>query len=388
MSAAAVSGGWLDAPRRLRDRLLASEGFRHWAAGFPLTRALARRRARRLFDLCAGFVYSQVLLACVRLDLFEALRGGPLEAAALAPRLGLDVAACERLLKAAAALELVESRARGRWGLGPFGAVLVGNEAVRAMVEHHALVYVDLRDPVALLRGESTATGLERYWAYAADAPLDGLAGERVVDYTRLMSSSQPLVAADVLDAYPLGRHACLLDAGGGDGTFLRACARRAPALRLVLFDLPPVAARARAAFEQAGLGARATAVGGDFFRDPWPRGADVVSLVRVVHDHDDAAVALLLRRAREALPPGGTLLLAEPFAGTPGAETVGDAYFGFYLLAMGRHRAGRARTVRELREMLGRAGFVDVREVPTRQPLQTGLLVARTPEQELDDRR
>ena len=47
------------------------------------------------------------------------------------------------------------------------------------------------------------------------------------------------------------------------------------------------------------------------------------------------------------ALPPGGTLLLAEPMAGTPGAEPVGDAYFGFYLLAMGSGRpahAGRAR--------------------------------------------
>ena len=380
MSAAAVQGGWLDAPRRLRDRLLASAGFRHWAAAFPLTRSLARRRARQLFDLCAGFVYSQVLLACVRLEVFEVLRNGPLTPAELAPRLGLDGPACERLLKAAAALQLVEPRRGGRWGLGALGAVMVGNEAVRAMVEHHALVYADLRDPVALLRGESAATGLERYWAYAADAPLEGLAGERVADYTRLMSSSQPLVAADVLDAYPLARHARLLDAGGGDGTFLRACARRAPQLQLVLFDLPPVAARARAAFEREGLAARATAVGGDFFRDPWPQGADVVSLVRVVHDHDDEAVALLLRRAREALPPGGTLLVAEPFAGTPGAETVGDAYFGFYLLAMGRHRAGRARSVAELRQMLARAGFAGVREVATRQPLQTGLLVARTP--------
>ena len=42
------------------------------------------------------------------------------------------------------------------------------------------------------------------------------------------------------------------------------------------------------------------------------------------------------------ALPADGTLLLAEPMAGSRGAEPVGDAYFGFYLLAMG---SGRPRT-------------------------------------------
>ena len=52
------------------NRLQANPRFRRFAAAFPLTRFVARRRARALFDLCAGFVYTQVLTACVRLDLF------------------------------------------------------------------------------------------------------------------------------------------------------------------------------------------------------------------------------------------------------------------------------------------------------------------------------
>jgi len=75
------------------------------------------------------------------------------------------------------------------------------------------------------------------------------------------------------------------------------------------------------------------------------------------------------------ALPPKGVLLLAEPMMGTPGAATVGDAYFGFYLLAMGR---GRPRTPQELRVMLKAAGFAQTQLVKTRQPLQSRLLVAR----------
>ena len=54
---------WKDRIHASLDGLLASPRFRRWAAAFPLTRPIARRRARELFDLCAGFVYSQVLLA-------------------------------------------------------------------------------------------------------------------------------------------------------------------------------------------------------------------------------------------------------------------------------------------------------------------------------------
>jgi demethylspheroidene O-methyltransferase len=53
----------------------------------------------------------------------------------------------------------------------------------------------------------------------------------------------------------------------------------------------------------------------------------------------------------------------------------MGDAYFGLYLLAMGK---GRARSAARLAEMMGQAGFVDVRPLPTSLPLQTGLLVGR----------
>ncbi|MCC7280468.1 MAG: methyltransferase, partial [Chromatiaceae bacterium] len=51
----------------MRNRLLASPAFQRWAVDFPLTRPIAQRRARALFDVTAGFVYSQILFACVRL---------------------------------------------------------------------------------------------------------------------------------------------------------------------------------------------------------------------------------------------------------------------------------------------------------------------------------
>ncbi len=375
--AAAVAPTWRDRWLALRDRLLASPTFQRRAARWPLTRGIARRRAAQVFDLVAGFAYSQVLVACVRLDLFGKLADGPQSLDVLSARLGLEPAAAERLLAAAVALRLAERRGNDRFGLGVLGAPLVGNASVAAMVEHHALLYADLADPVALLRGTSTSSRLAGYWPYAGAADPNAVTPEQAASYSALMSASQPLVAGEILDAVDFARHRCLLDVGGGDGSFLVAAAARAPSLRLMLFDLPAVAERAARRLREAGLQDRSTAVGGNFVADPLPPGADIATLIRVLHDHDDARVATMLRSVHRALADGGTLVVAEPMAETPGAESMGDAYFGFYLLAMGR---GRPRSPARLIEMLRDAGFINVHRVATAQPLQTQLLVARKP--------
>lgn len=362
---------------RLRARLVGSARFRAWAATFPLTRPIARRRAREVFDLCAGFVYSQVLYACVKLDLFAMLAERAQTLPVLARRLKMSEEAAARLLAAAASLRLAARDGDGRYSLGELGAAIAGNAAVLAMVAHHDLLYTDLRDPVALLRGRTDATLLARYWAYAGHERPSGLAPEQVAAYSALMAASQSLVADEVLAAYDFGRHRRLLDVGGGDGAFLAAVGARVPTLELCLFDLPPVAERARERLAGAGYADRVTCLGGDFHRDPLPRGADVASLVRVLHDHDDTEALALLGAVRRALPAGAVLLVAEPMAGVRDAEPMGAAYFGFYLWAMGR---GRPRSYGENASLLHAAGFAAITPIPTRMPLQTGLVAARVP--------
>jgi demethylspheroidene O-methyltransferase len=366
---------WIDRYQSVRDRWLSSPRFRHWAAAFPLTRSTARRRAKALFDVCAGFVYSQILFACVRLKIFELLALGPQTASSIATSLDLPRDSTDRLLEAAVSLRLIDRRIAGRFGLGPLGAAMVGNPSVSAMVEHHSLLYTDLRDPVALLRGRTPQTELSKYWSYARKEAPAQLPAEKTTAYTSLMGNSLPLVADEVLDAYPLHKHRHLMDVGGGNGSFVLAVAERCEQLKLTVFDLPPVAEQAAQRFEERGLGSRANAVGGDFFHDALPTGADVISLVRVIHDHDDAAAQALLSSIYHALPPNGVLLIAEPMMGTPGAEAVGDAYFGFYLLAMG---SGRPRSPKQLQQMLATAGFSSAQVLNTRQPLQTRLIAAR----------
>ena len=57
-----------------------------------------------------------------------------------------------------------------------------------------------------------------------------------------------------------------------------------------MLFDLPAVAEPGERAVSRRRPGRARGAIGGDFLADPLPDGADIVSLVRVIHDHDDAA--------------------------------------------------------------------------------------------------
>ena len=352
-----------------RNRLLASPRFQRFAARFPLIRPIARRRARGLFDLVAGFTYSQILAACIETGLFDLLADEPLDCATIAARIDLPVDSTERLLRGAAALGLVE-RLGDVWALGSGGAALRGNRGIAEMVAHHRLLYADLADPVALLRRRGGGGELSRHWQYAESAGTGDT--DAVAAYSTLMAASQPLVAAQAIDCYAFHRHRRLLDVGGGEGVFLGAVAERAPELDLALFDLPAVADRARARFDSAGL--TAAVFGGDFLSDAIPRGYDLISLIRVLHDHDDAPALTLLRNIHAALPPGGNLLIAEPMAQTRGAERAGDAYFGFYLLAMG---SGRPRAAGEIVVMLQQAGFSRSRILQTAMPLTTSAIIA-----------
>lgn len=354
-----------------RNARIADPAFQKWTASVPGLRRIAARKAMRLFDHVAGFVYSQILFACVELGLFDRLANGPRSLGLLAQDTGLAPDAMQRLLDGAAALDLVEKMPDGTYMLGELGAAMVGNPGIAAMVRHHALLYEDLRDPLALLRGEPASTKLKDFWSYAGRAEPQGDAGA----YSRLMAASQHMIAGDVLDAYPFGRHARLLDIGGGEGGFVSAAAARYPTLGLGLFDLPPVVERARTKLTETGLARSIDLLPGSFRDDSIPSGFDLVTLVRIVHDHNDDVVIALFRAIHRSLPAAGALLIAEPLADTPGARAMGDAYFGFYLLAMGQ---GKPRSFNHLKTLLNEAGFRVVRRRSTRRPFLVSLIEAR----------
>jgi demethylspheroidene O-methyltransferase len=347
--------------RRFRNRLLASPKFQNFASSFPLMRPVARKQSRALFDLVAGFTYSQVLFACVKLDLIAMIGQGELSATDIAGNIRWPIERTRLLLNAAVALDLLE-RDGDTYALGWHGAALLAQPWIGRFIAHHDLFYADLADPLALLTGEAPPGRLKSFWPYDAKAT-----GQHA--YTALMAASQAAVAREVLHAYDFSKHKVLLDVGGGDGSFLRAMAAKHPRLSLALFDLPGVIEIAREKFGAMPVSLHA----GSFRSDRLPEGADAVSLIRVAHDHDDEVVLALLMAIRAMLPPHGTLILAEPLSGNPATAPVTDAYFNLYFAAMG---SGRTRTPDEIAGLARAAGFSRCRQLTTAMPLITGVLV------------
>ena len=372
---AAPSLTLMDRFREAAARLAASPRTQSWVARFAPTRPIAQHQALALFDLCAGFVYSQVLQAFVQAELHERLQNGPKSPAELALATGLPANSMERLLKAATALGLAGRRSGGRYGLALRGAALAGNPGVVAMIRHHALLYADLEDPLALLRNGGGNTRTHRFWSYLAADRQEALTADSAARYSALMAASQTMIADAVATAFPFRDYASILDVGGGTGRFLERVAPQAPHARLALFDLPPVAAEAATRLARAGLEPRISTHGGDFTAAPLPAGHDLITLVRVVYDHEDEKVLALLKACRAALGPEGALLVAEPMAGQGSDARIADSYFNFYLLAMG---SGRTRSPEEHAALLRRAGFTRIREARSDMPVLTRMVLAK----------
>ncbi|PUE33969.1 methyltransferase [Limnohabitans sp. Jir72] len=383
MQAHTVPATIKDAWQERLERWYAHPGLYRWSLRNPLTRWLTRRRTRKLFDLMAGFVHSQVLLGCVRLDLFRALHQAPANLTDLSHSTGLAPAVLQRLLLSAVALGLLEHRSQGRFGLGPLGVPLAQHEGIAQMIEHNHLLYQDMQDPLQFL-GSAWSGGMAEYWPYAhekttvPDAKVKAEV-DKFTRYSQLMAASQGFVVQEILSSYFFDEHRCVLDVGAGKGRFVSELAAHAPHLRFKMFDLPPVLELAREGLQAKGLTQRVSLHPGSFLDDPLPEGADLITLVRVAHDHPDAVVRQILQKAHAALPLGGVLLLAEPMAqpheeaGQPEASV--DAYFHFYLLAMG---AGRLRTPQELQTMMQEAGFTHVEQVSNAMPIHARILLGR----------
>ena len=356
------AGAWGPSPHRLA----ASPKVQAWVARIPGLRRHARREAEALMDLVAGFVHSQILLATVELGVLERALDAPASTESLAR--GIEPRRMEALLRGAAALGLIRRGRRG-WRTTLRGAALLGAPGAVAMIRHHGALYADLADPVALLRGGRETT-LARVWPYV-EGRADGDAAAR---YSELMALSQAPVAAETLAVARLGRARHLVDLGGGTGAFAIAAARRHPRLRVTVLDLPEVEEPARKAIARAGLGERVRFAAGDF-RGPLPEGADAASIVRVLYDHGDETVAALLAAAREALPPGGRVIVSEPMSGGDRPRRATDAYFALYCMAMG---TGRVRSAAEIGALLSAAGFDRPRERRTRMAHVTSVVEAR----------
>ncbi len=351
----------------LLTRLAMSPRFHRLAARMPFLRGKVRREGAELFAIVSGFVQSQALVALVEGRVLHVLAHGPMSTEDVSRYCAIPPAPLTVLLRAGAALKLLSQDRSGLWRLAPRGAAFLTVPGLEPMVRHHHVLYRDLSDPLAFFRGQ-TETELAGFWPYVF-GPLAQEDAGLAARYSRLMAESQVLVAEDTLRLVDLSPRKHLLDVGGGTGAFLAEVGRTHPALRLTLFDMPAVLSSVPAAVRD-----RLTLCPGDFRADPFPAGADTISLIRVLYDHADTSVTELANKVFNALPSGGMVLVSEPMSGGDRPDPATDVYFAIYTLAM---RTGRTRSADEIADVLRRAGFEGLQLRPGDRPFVTSVVTA-----------
>ena len=150
------------------------------------------------------------------------------------------------------------------------------------------------------------------------------------------------------------------LDVGGGDGTVAEAVLRADPRLSCDVFNLPAVAPLVEE--RAAGLAGRLGFVGGDFLAGPLPGGYDVLTFARVLHDWPADVARMLLKKAKDALPPGGRIAICDEFRNR---DRLAVQFFWTYFLIGVDACTSRLREAAWYTEALAELGFTDIQVIP-----------------------
>jgi precorrin-6B methylase 2 len=102
-----------------------------------------------------------------------------------------------------------------------------------------------------------------------------------------------------------------LCDIGGAGALLSAHVVTHNPHMRCISFDLPAVAPIAAENISRMGLASDIIIRSGDFFSDPFPV-ADVITMGNILHDWGTRDKKMLMRKAYDALPAGGQLVVIE----------------------------------------------------------------------------
>jgi hypothetical protein len=117
--------------------------------------------------------------------------------------------------------------------------------------------------------------------------------------------------AQAIADKFSWRDYRTFVDVGAAQGMVPVTIARAHPHLSGGGFDLPQVGPIFEEFVVANGLAERLRFYPGDFFKDDLPK-ADVIIMGHILHDWDLEQKRMLLRKAYDALPEGGALIVYE----------------------------------------------------------------------------
>jgi precorrin-6B methylase 2 len=265
----------------------------------------------RILEIGHAFRASKALLTAVELGLFTALVDRPLDAEALGQRLGIHERGARDFLDALVALGWLDRHADGRYVNTSDTNVYLDRDKptyIGGILERlNADQYGVWGSLTAAIRTGAPQTGKSMVNNFA---PLYADATSRDL-YVRTMTARTQPVARALAARFPWANHGILIDIGTSQGCLPAEIALAHPHIRGGGFDLPQLAPLFESHVRKHGLSDRLRFHPGDFFKDPLPT-ADVMVIGRVLHNWDLATKTMLLKKAHDALPPNGTLIVYE----------------------------------------------------------------------------
>jgi hypothetical protein len=317
---------------------------------------------KQLNDMIRGYWTTQALFVAAELDIAGRIAEDPKTATELALSSGADAGALYRILRALASIGFFFEDDEGRFALAPLGEALGSSGGTGYARLHGDELYRAWGNVLHTVRTGEPAfikTHGMPLFAYMAKHP------ERGEIFDRAMFGHHGAETIPMVDAYDFSDFARIVDVGGGNGSLLITALERLEGVHGVLFDLPGVADRARAAVETSGLGERISIVGGSFLNEEVPPGADAYILRHIIHDFSDENAVTILANCRKAAGRTGRVLVVEIVIPSGNAPN-----FGKWLDLMMLCYGGKERTVEEYRTLYSQAGLKLTRVIPTSMPI------------------
>lgn len=303
----------------------------------------------------SDLILPMAIRVAATLRIADLLADGPLTSTALADKAGADQEALRRLMNYLVARGLFESSTGNHFALGEGGRWLLDDApgSMRKWLDlegfggHMDRAFFGLLG--AVRDGGPVAAGNKLSLSAGAAASYDELMGER--------ARSEGPALAQVLD---WSRFEHVVDVGGGTGAQLIALLAAFPKLRGTLVELPASVEAARREFAAAGM--TCDVLGGNLFELELPR-ADAFVLRYLLHSFEDDQVVDALTKCRNALLPGGSVLVLEVSDTVPAVFAAMD----LLMLVLGH---GRERTLAEYDAAAAAAGLSRVAiHTPTAGP-------------------
>ncbi len=265
----------------------------------------------KIMQLGFGFWGSKTLLSAIELGLFTELARGPLDAAALTTRLGLHPRSARDFFDALVALGMLK-RAGTRYANTPETARFLDRSQpsyLGGMLEmSNARLYKFWGSLTEGLRTgtpqNEAKTGEDFFGVLYADP-------KRLEGFLKAMTGLSLASARAIAKKFPWKRYRTFTDIGCAQGGVAVEIARAHRHLAGGGMDLPVVQPIFDAYAQARGVAKRLRFVPGDFFKEALPK-SDVLIMGHILHDWNLDEKLMLLRKAYEALPPNGALIVHE----------------------------------------------------------------------------